>query len=182
LAAKKRKNKKWLGLLVLIAVLVIGGALYIKLHQRSTSKTPAADPKQYAQTQGSQSSGATSTSTTGSGGGSSTGSSSTSLPAPSGQLLNKQTISLSSTDPQTGPALESVCQTLANAQCNIVLTGPSGQSLSVGNHATGGNGTVIIDWNAKTVGLSTGKWTVQAVVSQNGSTGTSHSEYLQVNS
>jgi hypothetical protein len=50
----------------------------------------------------------------------------------------------------------------------------------VGTQNTGSNGIVIFDWNAKTVGLTTGQWGVQAVVTQNGVTGTSHTEYLTV--
>jgi hypothetical protein len=98
------------------------------------------------------------------------------LAAPSGQLLNTQTVSLSS-----GPDLESICQTIANASCDIRLTQGS-VTKYVGAQTTGSNGMVIFDWNAATVGLTTGQWSVQAVVTQNNATGVSHTETLTVQS
>jgi hypothetical protein len=100
--------------------------------------------------------------------------SSGSLPAPSGQLLNVQTLSLSSEQ-----SLESVCQTIANATCDIRLT--SGNTVKyIGSRSTGINGLVIFDWSAKMAGLTTGQWSVRAVVTQNGAVGISHTEYLTV--
>lgn len=100
--------------------------------------------------------------------------SSASLAAPSGQLLNVQSVSLAS-----GPNLESICQTIANAVCDIRLTN-GGTTKYVGARSTGTNGEVIFDWTAKAVGLTTGRWSVNAVVTQNGATGVSHTEYLTV--
>ena len=176
------KNKKTLIILAIVALAVVGGAVYIKTSQHitgtdTTTQTHGNATKQYAPTSGG---GSSSSSTSSSGASTTTSSSSGGLPAPAGQLLNKQTISLSSTDPKTDPNLESICQTLAQASCDIDLTGPSGQVKTVGAQSTGNNGTVIFDWNAQTVGLTAGKWTVQAVAVKNNLTGTSHSEYLEV--
>lgn len=172
--AHKRRNLALAA--ALLAVIVIGGGLLLWHSTNTTSKTtapsaptksPSGSDKQYATTQGepttpSQTSTSSATTAT------------TSLASPSGQLLNVQTVSLSS-----GPSLESVCQTIANASCDIRLT-QSGTTKYIGAQSTGSNGMVIFDWNAKTVGLTTGQWNVQAVVTQNGTTGVSHTEYLTV--
>jgi hypothetical protein len=190
LAKRFYKNKKVLTLLVIVALAAVGGAVYIKTSQKkitgtdTTTKSTTA-PKQYAATAGG---GGTTASSTAAGSGSAAaatpsataGASASSLPAPSGQLLNKQTVSLSSTTPQTSPDLESICQTVANASCDIDLTSASGQVKDVGALNTGSDGSVIFDWNAKTLGLTTGKWTVQAVAVQGNQSATSHSEYLEV--
>jgi hypothetical protein len=77
--------------------------------------------------------------------------------------------------------MESICQTIANASCDIRLT--QGSTIKyVGAQGTGSNGMVIFDWSAKDIGLTTGQWSVQAVVTQNGATGVSHTEYLTVQS
>jgi hypothetical protein len=77
--------------------------------------------------------------------------------------------------------MESICQTIANASCDIRLT--QGSTVKyVGAQNTGSNGMVIFDWNASSVGLIPGQWSVQAVVTQNGATGVSHTEYLTVQS
>jgi len=135
----------------------------------STPSTPSSSNKQYASTGGSGASQTTTTAPT-----TPAPASTGTLAAPSGQLLNVQTVSLAS-----GPGLESVCQTFANATCDIRLT--SGNTTKyVGARTTGSNGVVIFDWSAKTVSLTTGQWSVQAVVTQNGATGVSHTEYLTV--
>lgn len=184
LVKKIYKNKKTLLLLAIVAIAAVGGAAYVKLSQHTsgtdtTTQTHGSATKQYAPTSG----GGSPTAAAGQSGASSTANSagsSGSLPAPSGQLLNKQVVSLSSNDPQSSPSLESICQTITQASCDIDLTGPNNQAKAVGAKDTGGSGTVIFDWNAKTIGLTPGKWTVQAVVVQNNQTGTSHSEYLEV--
>jgi cytoskeletal protein RodZ len=175
------KSLKQRNLVILVVLLImVGGGLLLWNSTRTASKTnaPSASTKsttggskQYSSTQATPSTpSSTSTST------SSTTAASTSLAAPSGQLLNVQTVSLSS-----GPGLESVCQTIANASCDIRLT-QNDTTKYVGAQSTGSNGMVIFDWNAKSVGLTSGQWNVQAVVTQNGATGVSHTEYLTVQS
>jgi len=137
----------------------------------SPSSTPAtsgsASNKQYAATGNSAPSSTTTPPT-------SAPASSGTLAAPAGQLLNVQTVSLAS-----DPSLRSICQTIANASCDIRLINGN-VTKYVGARSTGANGVVIFDWSAKTVGLTTGQWSVQAVVTQNGATGVSHTEYLTV--
>jgi hypothetical protein len=109
------------------------------------------------------------------------------LAAPTGQLLNLQCVSLSSTQSACGgsapdtPSMQSVCQTIANASCNIKLSNGSAVKY-VGAQGTGSNGMVVFNWNANSVGLTPGTWTVQAIVNQGNSSGISHSEYLAVKS
>ena len=97
------------------------------------------------------------------------------LPAPTGELLNLHTISLSA-----DPAMESVCSTIADATCTIKLT--SGSTIkSAGSQSTGSSGEVLFNWAAQDIGLSVGQWTVQAVVTQYGQTGYSATDTLTVN-
>jgi hypothetical protein len=185
LAKKIYKNKKTLVILAIVAFAAVGGAAYVKFVQHpsgtdTTTQTHSTATKQYTPTSGGGGSSSTATKNSAASTSSSAGTGAATLAAPAGQLLNKQTISLSSTDPQTDPDLESVCQTIPQASCDIDLTGPNNEVKTVGAQNTGSNGAVIFDWNAKTVGLTPGKWTVQAVVVQNNLTGTSHSEYLEV--
>lgn len=179
---KRKKSKIILIILGIIATGLVGLAVYAKYGQPKTTAgkpnsaapplptgtsqpTPPPTAKTYAPTGGNTSSSPSSGTTS---------SPTTSLPAPSGQLLNVQTVSLAS-----GPGLESVCQTIANASCDIRLTN-NGTVKYVGAQNTGSSGDVIFDWTAKAVGLTPGYWTVQAIVTQNGGTGVSHSEYLTV--
>lgn len=177
---KTHVSHGWLIVLVLLAVVVLGGYLYsLSTHHtpsRSTASTStdttrpntsSTPGKQYAPTASGSATSITANLPT-------TSTTSATLTAPSGQLLNIQTASLSG-----GTGLESVCQTIANASCNIRLTQGS-VTKYVGAQSTGSSGAVIFDWTAKSVGLTTGVWNVQAVVTQNGASGVSHTEYLTV--
>ena len=124
----------------------------------TSSSIPTSQDKGYAPTSGNLSS-----------------NSSGQLPAPTGQLLNLHTISLSA-----DPAMESACQTTTNASCEIQLTQGS-ITKTVGPKSTDSSGIALIDWKAQALGLTTGQWTVRAVATQNGQTGTSASDYLMVN-
>jgi hypothetical protein len=69
--------------------------------------------------------------------GGSAGASSASLPAPTGQLLNKQKLSLKATDPKMAPIMESVCQAISDATCEIRATSSQGTIKSIGQKPTG---------------------------------------------
>jgi len=45
---------------------------------------------------------------------------------------------------------------------------------------TGNSGIVIFEWNAASIGLSPGQWTIEAVVTQNSKSAVSHKEFLEV--
>jgi hypothetical protein len=176
------KRSTYLILTSVVMVLAIGYYLgWRSLHAAKT--TPATTKSNASSSSSDRQYSATGTSSGSNTAGSTSGSNSSSptstpavFPAPSGQLLNVQTVSLSS-----GPGMESICQTLANARCDIRLT--QGSTVKyVGEQTTGYNGMVIFDWSAKDVGLTIGQWSVQAVVTQNGATGVSHTEYLMVQS
>jgi len=93
---------------------------------------------------------------------------------PSGQLLNVRVVSLTS-----GPGLESICQSITNATCTVRITKASVvKNLTAQN--TGDTGIVIFEWNAASIGLTPGQWTIEAVVTQNSKSAVSHKEFLEV--
>jgi len=171
------KSHKRLYLAILVAALVVGVGAALAWHASrhnaktatvtpATSSTPAPSPKVTGTASGQQ------YAATSNGSSSSSGQ----LVAPTGQLLNLHTVSLAA-----NPNMESVCITIADASCNIQFTQGSTVK-SVGAKSTGSSGNVLFDWTPQGVGLTTGQWTVQAVVTQNGQTGTSASDTLTVNS
>src|SRR5947209_2240504 len=135
----------------------MAGAVYIHGKNRAMVDTATQNhtdaTKQYSQTGTGNASGVSpskESATTSSG---STSSNASGLPSPSGQLLSKHTVSLSSPSPQTNASEESVCQSVANANCQIVAS-LNGRSVMVAQQSTGSNGMVIMDWSAKTAGLT----------------------------
>lgn len=109
-----------------------------------------------------------------------------SIPKPTGQLLSKHTVSLSSVAGETSPDEESTCQSVSGATCEIKLTGPNGMVKYVGRKSmqdqNNGNSIAIYNWNAKDLGLTAGRWKVEALASYGGATATSDPDYLRVNS
>jgi septal ring-binding cell division protein DamX len=106
------------------------------------------------------------------------GGASSSLPEPTGQLLNKRVVSLSSTDPKDNGAMESTCQTVPDAQCEIELSN-EGTVKNVKPN-TPGSGQALIDWNVDKIGLFAGKWTVTAIAMRGNQSAVSHKETLTV--
>lgn len=100
---------------------------------------------------------------------------------PTGQLISNHTISLTGTTPETSPSEVSTCQTQPNITCDIHLTGPDGQAKTLGAKTTDSYGAVEFDWNAKDIGLTPGKWKVEAIASSGGQAAASNPDYLQVN-
>jgi hypothetical protein len=97
-----------------------------------------------------------------------------SLPAPDGQLLNKSSISLSSSLPQTSPqGMNSTCQTtVQGASCDIRLTmGATVKSLGV--QKVSEQGAANFYWDAGQLGLTPGDWKVEAILSKDGAIGVS---------
>lgn len=107
---------------------------------------------------------------------------SSSIPEPTGQLLSKHRVSLSSTSPETGPDENSTCQTVTGATCDIKLTGPDGSVKYLGAQSVDAQGGAVFEWNAKNIGLSVGRWKVEAVATKDGSFATSDPDYLEVSS
>ncbi len=92
---------------------------------------------------------------------------------PFGQFSNKSTLSLSSTNPQTGPDMSSTCSGIPGASCEIRLLGPSGQTNIVDQKTLDDYGGAEFIWNAASLGLTPGQWTVLATTVDFGQTKTS---------
>jgi hypothetical protein len=102
------------------------------------------------------------------------------LQAPTGDLLSKHTISLSSSDPTSNPDENSTCQTEAGASCQLRLNSSSGVVKTVGP-MTAASGVANFNWNAKQAGLTPGNWTIVAIATFNGQSATSSPDSLTVN-
>ncbi|MEI7818635.1 MAG: S8 family serine peptidase [bacterium] len=88
------------------------------------------------------------------------------IQTPGGVTTNKHTISLSSTNVLTSPMMASTCSGMKGASCEIILTGPQQQSISLGVLSladnTRGVYNATVSWNASTLGLTVGQWTIRA--------------------
>lgn len=104
-----------------------------------------------------------------------------SLDTPSGLIINKHVTFLSNNSSLSlGPLMSSSCQTLPAASCEIRLTGPTNQVVSIGTKPVDEAGTATFYWNAATLGLATGRWRVDAIATYNGQT-TTQTDYVTVN-
>jgi hypothetical protein len=103
-----------------------------------------------------------------------------SLPRPTGLVLNKETVSLASSDPRTNADMDSTCQTIANANCGIELKGPNNEAKTISPRAADSQGGVDLVWNAKSLGLAIGTWRVRLVASSGSLASTSAYYSLQV--
>ncbi len=97
------------------------------------------------------------------------------IPPPQGELANKSSYSLSASTLQAGPAGDTTCVGVPGTTCSVTLTGPSNQTVSLGSQTLDTNGGAEFTWNASTLGLTTGNWTVTATWTDNGQTTTSSS-------
>lgn len=103
-----------------------------------------------------------------------------SLDTPSGQVTNKHVTYLNNgTSLALGPLMNSTCQTLPSASCELKLTGPSSQVVSLGTKPADTEGVVSFYWNAATLGLATGLWRVDAIATYNGQT-TTQTDYVTI--
>ena len=104
-----------------------------------------------------------------------------SLDTPSGQVASKHVTYLSNgSSLALGPLMNSTCQTLPAAICEIKLTGPSSQVVSLGTKQADAEGVASFYWNAATLGLATGRWRIDAIATYNGQT-TMQTDYVTVN-
>lgn len=96
---------------------------------------------------------------------------SVSIQVPEGQVLNKQSISLSSGNPTTNPQMETTCVGVPGATCDMVLVGPLGQTIDLGPQTLDAQyGGTLYSWNAATLGLTPGHWTITATQTAFGQT------------
>ncbi len=94
------------------------------------------------------------------------------IPPPFGQLLSKTTSSLSSPALETGSLMDSTCMGIPGALCSVTLTGPGGQTISLGQKTLDEYGGAEFVWNANLLGLSPGQWTATATTTYVGQTKT----------
>ncbi len=103
-----------------------------------------------------------------------------SLSTPSGQVTNKHVTYLGNgSSLALGPLMNSTCVTLPAASCELKLTGPSSQVVSLGTKPADSEGVASFYWNAQTLGLATGLWRIDAIASYNGQT-TTQTDYVTV--
>ena len=180
---KKIKKSKKSVLVVLVVLVAIGALLAYRLHLQSVSKVTspkAQDDKQSAQSANgskSQPHGNTVVATADPSHPQTTGT----IAKPTGQVLNKNVISLSSGAPQTSPALNSTCQTVFEAKCGLQLTASDGTMKTVPAQSVDSNGAANIDWSAKAIGLTPGTWKVQLLASKGSASALGDSYNLTVN-
>jgi len=94
-----------------------------------------------------------------------------SIQVPAGQVLNKQSISLSSSNPTTSPQMETTCVGVPGATCDLALVGPLGQTLDLGQQTLDAQyGGALYSWNAASLGLTPGQWTITATQTTFGQT------------
>jgi|GEM_PF-1662247 len=184
---KPRKlNKRTTGLLILLLVVVAGGAVYAMTRPSSSSTgnvtTPQPKGPQTDKTYPSASPAKSGTPATPTPVVTSNPSHpvSATLAKPTGQTLNKHTISLSSNDLQNNAAMTTSCQTVIGGLCGLTFSGPGGAVKQVDPSATQSGGNQF-DWNAKTLGLAPGTWQVQLLATYNGQTGVGDASQLMVN-
>jgi len=92
------------------------------------------------------------------------------IPSPQGELANKASYSLSASTLQAGPVGDTTCVGVPGTTCAITLTGPSAQTVSLGTQTLDSTGGTEFTWNASTLGLAVGQWTVTASWTDNGQT------------
>lgn len=175
-----KKKKILIAIIGIITIGLLGGALYLR-HKKNKntdtttkSQNPSENTKSTYPTSGSSNS-------SNNANGSSSSKGSITPAKPSGQLLNKHNISLSSTVIESNPDMDSVCITSPNASCDLKLTGPDNSIKYVGVKNVGSSGAVDFMWNAKNIGLVAGKWKIEAIATIGDANSTSSPDYLQVN-
>lgn len=104
-----------------------------------------------------------------------------SLAGPGGEVINKTTASLSSTDLTTGPLLDSACQGIPGANCKIELISSDGHTIiNLGSQQLDQYGSANFIWNAATVGLTPDRWRVQSTITALGQSATGQTAYLTI--
>jgi hypothetical protein len=95
------------------------------------------------------------------------------ISSPEGELANKTSYSLSASTLAAGPIGDTTCIGAPASTCAITLTGPSNQTVSLGTETLDSSGGADFSWNAATLNLAVGTWTITATWTDNGQTTTS---------
>jgi hypothetical protein len=105
-----------------------------------------------------------------------------SLAAPQGQLINKTTASLSSSNLAAGPLLNSTCEGIPGATCDIRLTSSNGDVIKyLGAQSLDSYGGANFTWNAADIGLTPGQWKIESILSSSGQTTVKPATYITIN-
>jgi hypothetical protein len=173
-------GKKRIVLITSLAAILVMVAVYVKVSHRKPAATasPGSQPQNSIDSATPPPPAPQPAAPTGSTPPPGTPGSSSGLGKPTGQLVSNHHVSLSGTTEQTQEV--STCQTQPGATCDIRLSGPGGVIKTVGAKTTDDRGGVEFVWNVKDLGLSAGTWKVEAVASQNGQSGISDPDSLQV--
>ncbi len=99
---------------------------------------------------------------------------------PYGQLLSRQSLSLSSTGLAGGPLMDTTCSAFNGGSCNISIIGPNNQVIDLGTKAFDSYGGAEFNWNAATLGLIPGSWQIKATLSAYGQTVATSTQTLTV--
>ena len=103
------------------------------------------------------------------------------LAPPRGELLSRSVVSLSASNPITGPQMDSTCSGVPGATCDVTLTGPQSQIIDLGTQTLDSQyGGAEFIWNAATLGLVPGQWTITATTTAYGQTITSTSQAMTI--
>lgn len=104
------------------------------------------------------------------------------IPLPSGQFYNKDTASLSSNTLAQGPIMDTTCVGRAGGTCTMELHGPSGQVINLGTQSLDDRGGTDFPWNAATLNLTPGSWTIVLTVNAAGQNKSTTSQTVQISS
>ena len=203
---KKSVVRKDLPLIItgLVACGLVGVAAYVHINHKSpkaANTTPASNsvltPKSANGVASHPGAGAAGTSNTDSSTAAATTTHATPPPAPTDPQYNSTTlakptqtfnkshtpISLNETDQSKPdyPSLDSTCQSLAGATCEIHAVNGTTDVLVAGPVTITDTTGVDLPWNAKTKGLSAGVWQIIAIAKANGQTASSEPVNLTVN-
>lgn len=104
-----------------------------------------------------------------------------SLSNPQGQLLNKASASLSATDLTSGPLLDSTCQGIPGAYCDIRISSADGAIIKyLGAQTLDNYGGANFIWNAVTLGLTPGQWKIESIMMATNQTTTKSPVWLTI--
>lgn len=91
-----------------------------------------------------------------------------SIGRPYGQLLSRQSLSLTGVSLASGPLMNTTCSGISGASCQIQLIGPSGGMIDLGAKTLDAYGGAEFNWNASSLGLAPGNWQIKATQSAYG--------------
>ena len=183
---KSKRKTKIIILACAVVILAVAAAIYAQNHRtHQTAQTAAKSASGQAKSTAGKSKGAAAASSPSAPASSSAAPAATSSPGhpisstlakPTGEVLSNNPISLAN-----DPGMDSSCNTVPGALCGLQLTGPGGVVKTINPTPTDAEGGNDFTWNAKTLGLTPGSWSVQLLATYNGQSSLSDAYNLTVN-